>query len=196
MIPCTFLRSMKKLGCCCCSVTKLRLTFCDLMDCSTPGFPVLHCIPELAQIHAQTSHPLPPSFPFAFNLSQHQGLFQWVGSFPVSLLFASGGQNIGASVSASVLPMNIQGWFPLGLNGLIHLKSKGLSRFFSITTVRKHQFFGVDPSLWSNTECSCSNCIISINLVNVDLHANITHAWFLSCFIISNIQFSTILQSG
>ena len=70
-------------------------------------------------------------------------------SFPVSQLLASGSQNIGAS--ASVLPMNIQDWFPLGLTGLISLLSKGLSRVFSNTTVQKHQFFGVQPSLWSNS---------------------------------------------
>ena len=64
------------------------------------------------------------------------------GPFPVSQLFASGGQRIGASTSASVLPMNIQDWFPLGLMGLISLQSKGLSRVFSNTTVQNHQFFG------------------------------------------------------
>ena len=63
------------------------------------------------------------------------------GSFPVSLLFTSGGQSIGASTSASVHPMHIQGWFPLGLTGLISFLSKGLSRVFSNTTVQKHQFF-------------------------------------------------------
>ena len=71
--------------------------------------------------------------------------------FLVSWLFSSGGQSIGASVSASVLPMNIQGWFPLGLTGLISLLSRGLSRLFSITTVRKHQLFSAQPSLWSNS---------------------------------------------
>ena len=70
--------------------------------------------------------------------------------FPMSRLFASGGQSIGASASASVLPMNIQEWFPLGLTSLISLQSKGLSRVFSNTTVQKHQFFGAQPSLWSN----------------------------------------------
>ena len=70
-------------------------------------------------------------------------------SFPVSWLFASGGQRIGASVLASVLTVNIQGWFPLGLTGLISLLSKGLSRVFSSTTVWKYQFFGIQPSLWS-----------------------------------------------
>ena len=68
------------------------------------------------------------------------------GSFPMSQLFASGGQSIGPS--ASVLPMNPQGWFPLGLTGLISLKSKGLSRIFSNTTVQKHQFFSTQPSAY------------------------------------------------
>ena len=73
------------------------------------------------------------------------------GSFPMSRLFTSGGQSIGASASASVLPMNIQGWFLLELTGLISLKFKGLSRVFSKTTVWKHQFSGTQPSLWSNS---------------------------------------------
>ena len=68
-------------------------------------------------------------------------VFTSIRSFPVSQLFASGGQSIGAWASASVLPMNIQGWFPLGLTGLI-LQSKGFSRVFSSSTVWKHQFFG------------------------------------------------------
>ena len=69
------------------------------------------------------------------------------GSFPVSQLFASGGQSIGTSASASVFPMNIQDWFPLGLTGLISLQPKGLSRVFLSTTVQKHQFFGAQLSL-------------------------------------------------
>ena len=73
------------------------------------------------------------------------------GSFPVSWLFASRGQSTGASASASVLPMNIQNWFPLGLTSVISLLSKGLSRVFSNATVQKHQFFGVQLSLWSNS---------------------------------------------
>ena len=72
-------------------------------------------------------------------------------SFLMSRLFASGGQSIGASASASVLLMNIQDWFPLGLTALISLQSKGLSRVFSNTTVQKHQFLGVRPSLWSDS---------------------------------------------
>ena len=73
------------------------------------------------------------------------------GSFLMSQLFASGGQSIGASASASVLPMNIQEWFLLGWTGWISLQSKGLSRVFSNTTVQQYQFFGVQPSLWSNS---------------------------------------------
>ena len=73
------------------------------------------------------------------------------GSYPMSQLFALGGQSIGASASASVLPINIQGWFPLGLTSLISLLFKGLSRVFSNTTVWKHWFFSAKPSLWSNS---------------------------------------------
>ena len=73
------------------------------------------------------------------------------GSFLMSRLFASGGQSIGVSTLASVLPMNIQDWFPLGLTGLISLQSKGLSRVFSNTTVQKYQFFGTQSSLWSDS---------------------------------------------
>jgi len=67
-------------------------------------------------------------------------------SFPMSQFFTSGGQSIGVSASASVLPMNIQGWFPLGLAGWMSLQSKGLSRVFSNTTVQKHQFFSAQLS--------------------------------------------------
>ena len=105
------------------SVAQLCPTLWDRMDCSTPGFPVHHQLPELAQTHVhwvgdaiQPSHPLLSPSPPAFNLSQHQGLFQWVGSSH---------QTTKASASAPVLSMNIQDWFPLGLTGLI-LQSKGL----------------------------------------------------------------------
>ena len=80
--------------------------------------------------------------------------FPALGSFPVSQLFTSGGQSIGASASASVFPVNIQGWFPLGQTGLISLFSKGLSRVFSNTSVWNHHFFGAQPSLW----CNCHIC--------------------------------------
>ena len=73
------------------------------------------------------------------------------GSFLRNQFFTSGGQSIAASASALVLPMNIQGWFPLGLTGLISLQSKGLLRVFSTTTVQKNQFFSAQLSLWSNS---------------------------------------------
>ena len=78
-------------------------------------------------------------------------IFPASGSFPMSQLFTSGGQSIGASASASVPLMNIQDRFPLGLTGWISLQSKGLSRVFCNTTVQKHQFLGTQPSLWSNS---------------------------------------------
>ena len=98
----------------------------------------------------QPSHPL--SFPSpAPNPSQHQGLFEWKDlNFPPQL-FAWGGQRIGVSASASVLPMNTQDWSPLGWTGWISLQSKGLSRVFSNTTIRKHQFFGAQLSSQSNS---------------------------------------------
>ena len=73
------------------------------------------------------------------------------GSFPMSWLFVPTGQNIGVSASASVLPMNIQDWSPLGWTGWISLQSKGLSGVFYNTTVQKHQFFGTQLSLWSTS---------------------------------------------
>ena len=73
------------------------------------------------------------------------------GSFQMSQFFASGGQSIGASASASALPVNIQDWFPLGWTGWISLQSKGLSRVFSNTIIQKHQFFGTQLSLWINS---------------------------------------------
>ena len=75
--------------------------------------------------------------------------FPVLGSFPASQLFASCGRSIGASASAPVLPVNIQGWFPLTYS--ISLQSKGLSKVFSSASVHKHQFFGAQPSLWSNS---------------------------------------------
>ena len=81
--------------------------------------------------------------------SSHLQSFPASGSFPMSLLFSSGGQSI--RTSASILPMNIQGWFPLGLTALISLLSKGLSRVSSSAAVWKHQFFRALPSLWSSS---------------------------------------------
>ena len=112
---------------CCCSVTKLCLTLWDPMDCTTPGFPVLHYLLVIAQIHVQwvddavqSAHPLSPPSPAVFNLSQHQGLFQWVGSLHQWPKYWSFSFNISPSNEYS-------GWFPLGWTGLISLQSKGLS---------------------------------------------------------------------
>ena len=135
----------------CCSVAKSRLTYGNPMDCSTSGFPVIHPLSlKITQTHVtlnQWCHPTISSsvVPFSFCLQS----FPASGSSLMSRLLPSGGQSIGAS--ASVLPMNMQGWFPSGLTGLISLQSKGLSRVFSNTTVQKHQFCGTQPSLWSNS---------------------------------------------
>ena len=94
-------------------------------------------------------------FSFCFNLSQHQDLFQQVGS---------GGQNIGTL--ASVLSMNIQGWFHLGLTGLISFLSKGLSRVFSSTTIKNNQFFNTQPSLWSNSHIYTTSTASSFRIWN------------------------------
>ena len=119
---------------------------------STPGLPVYHQLLKSTQTHVhwvgdaiQPSHPLSSPSPPTFHLSQHQGLFQCVGSLHQV------GQSIGASASPSVLSRNIQGWFPLGFPGLISLLPKGLSRVFSNTTIQKHQFFSTQPSLWFNS---------------------------------------------
>ena len=78
-------------------------------------------------------------------------IFPRISVFPMSWLFASAGQSIEDSTSSSVLPVNIQGWFPVGLTSLISFQSKGLSRVFSSTTFWKHQFFGAQLSLWSSS---------------------------------------------
>ena len=131
-----------------------HVQLCDSMDCSMPGLPVPHHLLEFAQVHVhcigdpiQPFHPLMLPSPSALDLSQ----CQWL---PVSRLCASDDQNTGASTSASVLPMSVQGLFPLRLAILISLLSKGLSGVFSSTTVRRHQFFGILPSL----ESSSHNC--------------------------------------
>ena len=101
---------------------------------------------------SQWCHPTISSSVFPF--SSHLQSFPASESFPMSHFFASGGQSIGVSASTSVLPVNIQDWFPLGfplgLTGWISLQFKGLSRVFFNTTVQKHQFFSTQPSLWSN----------------------------------------------
>jgi len=133
--------------CCCYSVTQSYLTLCDPMDCSTPGFPVLHHL--LTHVHGvsdaiQPSRPLLFPSPLAFNLSQHLGLFQWVSSLHQVA------EVLELQLQRQGLLMNIQAFqwmFPLGLTSLIFLQSKGFSRVFSNTTVLKHQFFSTQLSL-------------------------------------------------
>ena len=126
-------------------------TLCDSTDCSTPEFPVLHYLPEFAQTHVHwVDDAIQPSSSVIPFTSYPQS-FSALESFPMSQFFASGGQSIGASTSASVLPMNIQDWFLLGWTDWISLQSKGLSRVFSNTTVQKQLFFSAQPSLLSNS---------------------------------------------
>ena len=137
------------MSCCCCLFTQWCLTVCDPTVFSTPGFPIHHQLPELVQTHvhwvedaAQPSRPLSP-------------LLLLPSIFPSIRVFSNesalGGQSIGASSSASVLPMNTQGWFPLGLTGFISLQSKGLSRVFSNTTAQKASFLQHSASPYGPT---------------------------------------------
>ena len=142
------------IGICCCSVVKLCLTVCDPMDCSIAGYSPVHAFPSMSPwvysnssalnqwCHPAISSPVNPFSPCPQS-------FPASGSFQMSWIFTSGGQSIVAS--ASVLPMNIQDWFPLWLTSLISLQSKGLPSIFSSTTIWKHQFFDAQPSLWFNS---------------------------------------------
>ena len=134
----------------CCSLAgQLCPTLCEPMDCST-SVPCPSPSPGACSNScplSQWCHPTIPSSVIPFSSCPQS--FPASGSFLMSRLFTSCGQSIGASASASVLPKNIQDWFPLWLTGLISLKSKGLSNVFSNTTVQKHQFFSTLPSLWS-----------------------------------------------
>ena len=138
--------------CCCCSVPKSCLTLLrhhglwhSRLPCPSPSPRVYSNSCPLSQwcyltISSSATH-------FSFCLQS----FLASGYFPMSQLFTSGGQSIGVSASASVIPMKSQGWFPLGLTGLISLQFKGPSRIFFSTTIPKHQFFSGYPSLWSNS---------------------------------------------
>ena len=132
-----------------CSV--LYLTLCDPMDCNMPGFPVHHQLLEVTQLmsiesvmpsnHLILCHPLlllPPIFP-SIRAFSNESVLHIIG------------QSSGVSALASVLPKNIQDWFPLGWTGWVSLQSKGLPRVFSNATVQKHQFFSSQLSLESNS---------------------------------------------
>ena len=142
------------------SVPQSCQTLCDPMDWSTPGFPVYQWLLELIQTHVhrvsdaiQPSHPLSTPSPPAFNLSQHQGLFQGVSSshqVAKVLEFQLQHQSFRWIFRTDFL-YNWLLWFPLGLTGWISWQSKGLSRVFSNTTGQKHQFFSTQLSLWSSS---------------------------------------------
>ena len=132
------------------SVAQSCPTLCDLVNHSTPGLLVHHQLPEFTQTHVhrvgdatKPSHPVVPfsSCPQSLPASE---------SFPMSQLFAWGGQSTGVLALASFLP-NTQDWSPLEWTGWISLQSRGLSRVFSNTTIQKHQFFGAQPSSQSNS---------------------------------------------
>ena len=159
-------------------------SLCDLMDCSIPGSCVLHCFSEFAQIHTQ-SHMnqwcyltiLSSAAPFSFCLQSLPAS----GPFPVSWLFTLGGQSIGTLASASVLPNNIQDWFPLGLIGLIFLHSKGLSQFKS----------RAQPSLWSNSHIPTW----LLEKPELWLHGPLSAKWCL-CFLICCLGLSRLSFQG
>ena len=130
------------------SVTQSCLTLWDPMDCSMPGLPIYHQLPEFTQTHVHwVGDATQPSHPLSSPSPPHLQSFPASGSFQMSQIFPSGGQSIGVSASTSVLPINIQDWFPLGWTGWISLQSKGLSRVFLNTTVQKHRFCSVQLSL-------------------------------------------------
>ena len=136
----------------CCSVSQSCPTLCNPMDgMQHAGFPSPSPAPGVCSNSCPLSgwcYPTISSSVFPFFYLQS---YPASGSIPMNQLFASGGQSIGASASASVLPMNVEDWIPLRWTGLISLQSKGLSRVFSNTTIQKHQFFNTQPSLWSNS---------------------------------------------
>ena len=137
--------------CCCCSVAQSCPTLCDSMDCSMPGLPVPHHLLEFAQVHVhcigdpiQPSHPLMLPSHSALNLSQHQGLFQWVSRLLRWPKYCS--------FSFSISPSNeYSGLISLKINWFDLLAVQDTLRSLFSTTVRKHQFFGAAHSLWSSS---------------------------------------------
>jgi len=128
------------------SVTQSCPTLCNPMNHSTPGLPVHHQLPEFTQTHVHwVSDAIQPSHPLSSPSPPSE-------SFPMSQLFAWGGQSTGVSTLASFLPKKSQGWSPSEWTGWISLRSKGLSRVISNTTVQKHQFFSAQPSSQSNSQ--------------------------------------------
>ena len=149
------------------------------MDCSRPGFPVHHQLLELAQTHVhQWCHPTILSSVIPFSSCPQSFLAS--GSFPMSQFFTSGGQGIGASALASVLPMNTQSWFPLWLTGLISLQSKGLSRVFSSTTIQKKEgtyvyLWLIHVDVWQKPTKFCKAIILQLKNKQIKKQKNPTH---------------------
>ena len=156
------------------------------MHCSKTGFPVLYNLLEFAQTHVHlVDDAIQPSFALFSSCSQS---FPASGSFPLSWLFASDGQSIRASASASVPPMNIHDIFPLALTDLISLMSKAVSRVFSSTTVLKHQFFGSQPSLWFNSHI----CTWLLETPQLWLNGPLSEKCCL-CFLICSLGLTQVL---
>jgi len=133
------------------SFAQSYLTLCNPMDCDTPGFLVHHQLWSLLKLMSIESVTTSNHLILCHPLLLLPSIFPSIRVFPMSKFFTSGGQSIGVSASASVLQMNIQDWFPLGLTGLISLQSKGLSRVSSNTKFQKHLFFNTQLSLWSTS---------------------------------------------
>ena len=132
-----------------CAVTNSCLILCNPMDCSTPGFPVLHYLTEFTQIHIHWVDDAIQHLILCRSLVRLHSIFPSIRVFSSkSALPISWPKYWNFSIH---LPMNIQGWFLLGLAGLISLQSKGLSRVLSRTTFQKHHYFGIQPSLWCNS---------------------------------------------
>ena len=134
------------------SATQSSQTLSNPMNCSTPGLPVHHQLPECTQTQRPSSqwcHPAISSSVIPF--SSYSQSFPASESFPMSQLFTWGGQSTGVSALASFPPKNTQDWSPSEWTGWISLQSKGLSRVFSNTTVQKHQFFGAQLPSQSNS---------------------------------------------
>jgi len=158
------------------------LTLCDPTNCSTPGFPALHYLLEFAQRMSIESMMPSNYLILCYSFSSCLQYFPASWSFPVSQFFASDGQSIAASASASVLPMNIQGLFPLGLTGVISLLSKGLSRVFSSTIVWKHQTFRRCSKLKEKRDvvALCSTCTYKNLPVLIFSHIFSSLTWIYS----------------
>ena len=137
--------------CCCCSVAQLCPTDRNPHGLQHARLPCPSLSPRVCS-NSSTESMMPSNHLIFYHLlSSSPQFFPAPGSFPVRWLFPSGGQSIGASASASVPPVNMQGWFSLRLTSLISLQTKGLSRVFSNTTTWTHEFFGAQPPLWSNS---------------------------------------------